>query len=123
MVEARGSGDERRVVIEVVDAGIGIPASDRERIFERFYRVDPARSRNTGGTGLGLSIVRHIVANHGGTLELESAEGQGSTFRIVLPTTGLDASGPGSASVSLPVEDDIDHEPDQHPAIAQGKEP
>ncbi len=121
VVEARGSGDERRVVIEVVDAGIGIPASDRERIFERFYRVDPARSRNTGGTGLGLSIVRHIVANHGGTLELESAEGQGSTFRIELPTADGDGSEPGSTAVSLP-EDDPDDEVAPNPAIARGKE-
>ena len=59
--------------------------SDRERIFERFYRVDHARSRSTGGTGLGLSIVRHVAINHRGTVELESVEGEGSTFRLIFP--------------------------------------
>ncbi len=78
------AGDEQ-VVIEVTDSGIGIPASDRERIFERFYRVDQARRRSTGGTGLGLSIVRHVAVNHRGAVELESVEGEGSTFRLLLP--------------------------------------
>ena len=67
------------------DAGIGIPSRDLERIFERFYRVDQARSRDTGGTGLGLSIVRHVARAHGGEVTVESVEGQGSTFRFVLP--------------------------------------
>ena len=73
------------VRVEVVDHGVGIPARDLGRIFERFYRVDQARSRETGGTGLGLSIVRHIVANHGGGVEVESREGRGSTFALTLP--------------------------------------
>ncbi len=73
------------VEIAVVDHGIGIPQKDLERIFERFYRVDQARSRQTGGTGLGLSIVRHAISNHNGVIEVESREGSGSTFRIVLP--------------------------------------
>ncbi len=81
----RGVDGVEQLVIEVLDTGIGIPGSDRERIFERFYRVDHARSRSTGGTGLGLSIVRHVAINHRGTVELESAEGEGSTFRLVLP--------------------------------------
>jgi two-component system sensor histidine kinase SenX3 len=78
-------------VISVRDRGVGIPASDLERIFERFYRVDPARSRNTGGTGLGLSIVRHVALNHGGEVMVESTEGRGSTFTLHLPSRVLDA--------------------------------
>ena len=73
------------VDISVTDHGIGIPQKDIERIFERFYRVDQARSRQTGGTGLGLSIVRHAISNHKGVVEVESREGSGSTFRILLP--------------------------------------
>ena len=72
-------------MITVRDQGIGIPAKDLERIFERFYRVDRARSRETGGTGLGLSIVRHVATNHGGTVEVASREGEGSTFTLRLP--------------------------------------
>lgn len=73
------------VEISVADQGIGIPERDRERIFERFYRVDPARSRATGGTGLGLSIVKHVAANHGGDVGVWSSEGAGSTFTLRLP--------------------------------------
>ncbi|WP_167145555.1 ATP-binding protein [Actinomyces sp. ZJ308] len=73
------------VRIAVVDQGIGIPKEEQERVFERFYRVDKARSRATGGTGLGLSIVKHVAADHGGTVELWSAPGRGSTFTLVLP--------------------------------------
>jgi two-component system sensor histidine kinase SenX3 len=73
------------VEVEVRDHGIGIPAKDLERIFERFYRVDRARSRETGGTGLGLSIVRHVAGNHGGEVRVESQEGIGSTFVLRLP--------------------------------------
>ena len=71
--------------IAVSDQGIGIPEKDLERIFERFYRVDPARSRLTGGTGLGLSIVKHIAINHGGDVSLWSVEGAGSTFTLRFP--------------------------------------
>ena len=71
--------------IAVVDQGLGIAPKDHERIFERFYRVDRARSRSTGGTGLGLSIVRHVVDNHGGKIEVKSNEGEGATFTVVLP--------------------------------------
>ena len=74
------------VDVVVRDRGIGIPARDLERIFERFYRVDRARSRETGGTGLGLSIVRHVATNHGGEVLVESQEGLGSTFTLRLPT-------------------------------------
>jgi len=73
------------VDISVVDQGIGIPHSELDRIFERFYRVDPARHRSTGGTGLGLSIVKHVAATHGGDVRVWSQEGQGSTFTLSLP--------------------------------------
>jgi two-component system sensor histidine kinase SenX3 len=66
---------------------MGIPSRDFERIFERFYRVDRARSRETGGTGLGLAIVRHVVSNHGGRAGVTSQEGQGSIFTLVLPVS------------------------------------
>ncbi|MCZ4099488.1 two-component sensor histidine kinase [Streptomyces sp. SID13666] len=77
------------IEISVTDAGIGISEKDRDRIFERFYRVDPARSRATGGTGLGLSIVKHVAASHGGEVTVWSAEGQGSTFTLRLPEAGM----------------------------------
>jgi two-component system sensor histidine kinase SenX3 len=73
------------VEISVTDQGIGIPEEDLTRIFERFYRVDPARSRQTGGTGLGLSIVKHVAAKHGGDIKVWSAENVGSTFTFMLP--------------------------------------
>jgi two-component system sensor histidine kinase SenX3 len=74
------------VNISVIDQGIGISDSDIERIFERFYRVDPARSRETGGTGLGLAIVKHVALNHGGEIAVWSSPGIGSTFSLRLPT-------------------------------------
>ncbi len=77
--------DGRGVTFVVSDTGIGIPSRDLDRIFERFYRVDRARSRGTGGTGLGLSIVRHVASNHGGDVTVESHEGEGSTFRLHIP--------------------------------------
>jgi two-component system, OmpR family, phosphate regulon sensor histidine kinase PhoR len=79
--EAKG----REAIITVSDTGIGIPASDKERIFERFYRVDAARSREAGGTGLGLSIAKHIVEAHGGRLWVESVMGEGSKFSFSIP--------------------------------------
>src|SRR3954454_6342201 len=77
--------NEDMVEISVVDQGIGIPQDELDRIFERFYRVDPARHRSTGGTGLGLSIVKHVAATHGGEVRVWSMEGQGSTFTLSLP--------------------------------------
>jgi len=76
---------DRSVEISVADQGVGIPARDIDRIFERFYRVDRARSRETGGTGLGLAIVRHIATNHGGDVAVRSREGEGSTFTLHIP--------------------------------------
>jgi two-component system sensor histidine kinase SenX3 len=85
--DARATAD-----IAVVDQGIGIAPADQDRIFERFYRVDPARSRATGGTGLGLAIVRNIVSNHLGTILLASRPGEGSTFTVRLPRVHSDRS-------------------------------
>ena len=84
-VRVRARTDGRWVDVAVTDRGIGIPARDLERVFERFYRVDRARSRETGGTGLGLAIVRHVASNHGGEVRVESREGEGSTFTLRLP--------------------------------------
>ncbi len=83
VVAARPRDDS--VDLSVTDQGIGIPEGELPRIFERFYRVDPARHRSTGGTGLGLSIVKHIAASHGGEVRVWSKEGQGSTFTVSLP--------------------------------------
>jgi two-component system phosphate regulon sensor histidine kinase PhoR len=85
VVRVVARSERENLVIEVRDQGIGIPARDLPRVFERFYRVDKARSRELGGTGLGLAIVRHIAMAHGGTVSVESWEGEGSTFRITLP--------------------------------------
>ncbi len=74
-----------KIDVEVTDNGIGVPRGEFDRIFERFYRVDKARSRATGGTGLGLSIVRHVIANHGGEVLVESNEGEGSVFTLSIP--------------------------------------
>lgn len=84
------------VSIAVVDQGEGIAAPERERIFERFYRADKARSRETGGSGLGLSIVKHVVSDHGGRITLWSAPGQGSTFTILLPEARTHADPAGT---------------------------
>ena len=78
----------RHVVIKVQDTGRGIPQRDLDRIFERFYRVDRSRDSETGGTGIGLSIVRHVALNHGGSVSVESFEGEGSTFTISVPLAG-----------------------------------
>lgn len=83
LVATRATDDA--VEISVTDQGIGIPEDEIDRIFERFYRVDPARHRSTGGTGLGLSIVKHVAATHGGDIRVWSLEGQGSTFTLSLP--------------------------------------
>jgi len=84
-VNVRGRSDGDRAVVEVSDTGIGIPAAIQARVFDRFYRVDPSRSRRTGGTGLGLSIAKALVESMRGRLEVESTPGKGSTFRVTLP--------------------------------------
>lgn len=82
-VTVRSAGDS--IEVEIVDHGVGIPPGSIDRIFERFYRVDRARSRETGGTGLGLAIVRHVATNHGGEVNVRSREGEGSTFILRIP--------------------------------------
>ena len=84
-VSVRSYLDDDMIALIVQDTGRGIPARDLDRIFERFYRVDRSRDTTTGGTGIGLSIVRHVALNHGGTVGVESVEGEGSTFRLDLP--------------------------------------
>lgn len=102
--------DDQMVTISVLDQGIGIPAAEIDRIFERFYRVDPARHRSTGGTGLGLSIVKHVAATHGGSVDVWSIEGQGSTFTLSLPRNQLPEDAP------LPFAGEDEHPSDQRPA-------
>lgn len=94
-VEVSARSDGRWVEFTVRDYGLGIPARDIDRIFERFYRVDRARSRETGGTGLGLAIVRHVATNHGGEVSVTSIEGEGSTFLLRVPAA------PGLASTTM----------------------
>jgi signal transduction histidine kinase len=84
-VDVSVRAEDDSVVVKVADTGIGIPQRELPRIFERFYRVDRARSRETGGTGLGLSIVRHVTENHGGEVSVESELGQGTVFEVRLP--------------------------------------
>ncbi len=84
-VEVTGGMEGSEIVIRIADTGIGIPEGKLSRIFERFYRVDKARSKATGGTGLGLSIVRHVAENHGGRVTVRSTLGEGSVFTVHLP--------------------------------------
>ncbi|MEO5993260.1 MAG: ATP-binding protein [Arthrobacter sp.] len=106
------------VAVSVTDQGGGLSPEDQERVFERFYRVDAARSRHTGGTGLGLSIVKHVVANHGGEVTLWSKPGQGSTFTIRLPELEGQDVGDGSdaqAPADRAAEQSTARGPSEHP--------
>ncbi|HEX8631290.1 MAG TPA: ATP-binding protein [Catenuloplanes sp.] len=104
-------GDDDWVEIDVTDQGIGIAAHDVDRIFERFYRADQARSRSTGGTGLGLAIVKHIATNHGGRVEVTSTLGGGSTFTLRLPAR------PPEAALPLPPSMKIESGPPGRPQV------
>ena len=84
-ISVRWHADGGHACLEVEDSGIGIPERDLPRVFERFYRVDKARSRELGGTGLGLAIVKHLVAAHGGRLDIDSEVERGTTVRVTLP--------------------------------------
>ncbi|MDQ0368272.1 two-component system sensor histidine kinase SenX3 [Catenuloplanes indicus] len=95
------SADDENVQIAVTDQGIGIGGADIDRIFERFYRADQARSRSTGGTGLGLAIVKHIATNHGGRVDVTSTLGEGSTFTLRLPARPLADGMPLTTSVEI----------------------
>ncbi|MCB0967026.1 MAG: sensor histidine kinase [Ilumatobacter sp.] len=110
LVQVRARYYDGIVEISVTDEGIGIPQRDLDRIFERFYRVDKARSRETGGTGLGLSIVRHVAQNQGGDVAVTSVEGEGSTFTLRLPArcgSTADDFG-GNIDTTLEPSSDID---------------
>lgn len=118
VVEAVVSDDDVPTTsLTVTDSGIGVPRRDLDRIFERFYRVDRARSRRTGGTGLGLAIVRHVASNHGGEVRVESTEGVGSAFTLVLPgPTAVPTAGPTAAPAAPP-------EPDAGPSAPRTSSP
>ena len=96
-ISRRRRGDN--IEIAVTDRGIGIARADQERVFERFFRVDKARSRATGGTGLGLAIVKHVAANHNGSIRLWSQPGTGSTFTLSIPAYPHDDDEPGSRHI------------------------
>ena len=113
-IEAIDDPGDGVVRMYISDQGIGVPRRDLDRIFERFYRVDRARSRDTGGTGLGLAIVRHVASNHGGDVLVDSTEGVGTTFTLILPradgavvpagSSVLSGTGPGLDDEDLMIE-------------------
>jgi two-component system sensor histidine kinase SenX3 len=111
-VEAVDDPVDGVVRLFVSDHGVGVPRRDLDRIFERFYRVDRARSRETGGTGLGLAIVRHVVSNHGGDVLVDSTEGVGTTFTLILPRTGGTEDRPtsDSAPTDHPISEPLEAE-------------
>ena len=97
-VTAKAMGD--RVIITVEDTGVGIPEEDIGKVFDRFYRVDKARSRETGGTGLGLAITRKVILMHHGAVRLASKEGEGSTFTVRIPLNYIPYSGQSGTNAS-----------------------
>ncbi len=119
VIEVRSGTESQTAWISVSDHGIGIPARDLERVFERFYRVDVARSRQTGGTGLGLAIVRHVVNNHEGEVEVRSRMGEGSTFVLQFPVL----SGAPAVSELAPTSEPAVSEPLAASEPLAGSEP
>jgi two-component system sensor histidine kinase SenX3 len=114
-------GEEEFVDVSVSDNGIGIPEEEVQRIFERFYRVDYARSRENGGTGLGLSIVKHIAAAHGGYVHVWSKPGQGSTFTIRIPQHSTrEAALEPAATGTTTYDPDVNVAPGDHPQEVAG---
>jgi signal transduction histidine kinase len=85
-----GAGGTTPAVVHVVDRGIGIPRTEQDRIFQRFYRVDPSRAKSVPGTGLGLAIVKHLLILDGGTIRVDSEPGKGSRFTVTLPAAALE---------------------------------
>jgi two-component system sensor histidine kinase SenX3 len=122
-VTVRASVDGGLVSIAVSDHGVGIPEAEQSRIFERFYRVDPARSRSTGGTGLGLAVVKHVCSNHGGEVVVRSQPGEGSTFTMRLPVAGADVRTPQPARVDDEVDRGVDAGPSAGPVSTQAAVP
>lgn len=114
-VQQYRAGGRAMVAVAVSDQGIGIAEVDRDRVFERFYRIDPARSRATGGTGLGLAIVKHVATNHGGSVTVWSREGSGSTFTMRLPRMDVGNEPPAP---DPPVPDSHRPDPDEPTRLA-----
>ena len=110
VVQVRVRVDDAAIEVMVADQGVGIPRRDLDRVFERFYRVDRARSRDTGGTGLGLAIVRHVATNHGGDVLVSSEEGEGSTFVLRLPASLVVADATHSATRPVHEQEQEHHE-------------
>jgi two-component system phosphate regulon sensor histidine kinase PhoR len=101
-ITARWRATPKEVVVEVEDTGLGIPHADQPRVFERFYRVDKARSREMGGTGLGLAIVKHLVQAMRGTVSVTSELGKGSKFVVTLPRFGSECENGGCKMLATP---------------------
>lgn len=108
-IQVRLAAADEEVVLEVADAGPGVPADEADRIFERFYRTDRSRTRSQGGVGLGLAIVRSLVEAHGGAVGYRARQGGGSVFRVVLPMAGAaDSEGERPDAATTPAERALD---------------